>query len=51
MDEGYIVGPREVIFGVLEEFAKGIRGGTGCKIVAKKCKMFSMDGDAWKDCN
>jgi hypothetical protein len=29
MDDGYLVGRREVIFGVLEDFAKGIRKGTG----------------------
>jgi hypothetical protein len=25
MDDGYLVGPREIIFEVLEEFAKGIK--------------------------
>jgi hypothetical protein len=51
MDVGYMVGPREVIFGVLEDFAKEIREGTGCELVARKCKMFSLEEDALGDCN
>jgi hypothetical protein len=42
-DDGYLVGLREVIFKVLEEFANGIREGTRCELVAKKCKMFNLD--------
>ena len=51
MDDGYMVGPRKVIFGVLEDFAKGIREGTGCELVAKKCKMFNLDENARGYCN
>jgi hypothetical protein len=51
MDDGYMVGPRELIFEVLEDFAKGIREGKGCEMVARKCKMFSLDETAWGDCN
>jgi len=51
MDDGYMVGPREVIFGVLEDFAKGIREGTGCELMARKCKFSSMYENAWEDCN
>jgi hypothetical protein len=51
MDDGYMVGPREVIFGVLENFARGIREGTRCEPVARKCNFFGMDENAWKDCN
>jgi hypothetical protein len=46
MDYGYMVGPREVIFEVLEDFAKGIREGTGCELVARKCKFFRLDENA-----
>ena len=41
MDDGYMVGPREVVFKVLTEFAKGIGEGTGCKLVARKCRIQS----------
>ena len=35
---------------MLEEFANGIREGTGCELVAKKSKMFSIDEGAREDC-
>ena len=49
-DLGYLVGPSEVIFKVLKRFANEIREGAGCEPVAGKCKMFSLDEGAWKDC-
>ncbi len=51
MIDEYMVGPREIIFVVLEDFAKGIRERTGCELVARKCKMFSLDEDAREDYN
>jgi hypothetical protein len=49
MDDGYMVGLREVIFSVLEEFAKGVEAETGCDLVPEKCKFFSPDEGAWED--
>ena len=46
MDDGYMVGPREVVFKVLAEFSEGIRQGTGCELVARKCMMYSLDATA-----
>ena len=37
--DGYVLGPREIIFIVLEEFA-GVEGETGCQLVPKKYKFF-----------
>jgi len=42
MDDGYLVGPREIIFKILEELANWIKEGIGCELVARKCRMFSM---------
>jgi hypothetical protein len=50
MDDGYMVGPREVVFKVLAEFAEGIKQRTGCKRVPKKCKMYNLDPTTWHDC-
>ena len=43
MDDGYMVGPREVIFEVLVEFTKGLKVVTRFEPVARKCKMFNLD--------
>ncbi len=40
MDDGYLVGPREVIFEVLSTFARGISEECGCGLDVKKCKMY-----------
>jgi hypothetical protein len=50
MDDGYMVGPREVVFKVLVEFVKGTREGTGCELVARKRKMYIMDAGARHEC-
>ncbi len=50
MDNGYMVGPREVIFGVLEDLAKGISEGT-CEMATRKSKMFSLGEDTWENRN
>ena len=39
MDEGYLIGPPEVVFEVLAEFATGIREDCGCELNVSKCKM------------
>jgi len=41
MDDGYLVGPKEIIFEVLAEFAEGIRRDRGCALNTRKCKMYS----------
>jgi hypothetical protein len=43
MDYGYMTGPREAVFKLLAEFAEGIKEGTGCEMVARKCMMYSLD--------
>ena len=43
MDDGYMMGPMEVVFKVLEEFAVGIRDDHGCHLNARKCKMYNME--------
>jgi hypothetical protein len=35
LDDGYMVGPKEVVFKVLADFAKGIKEGSGCELVAR----------------
>jgi len=42
MDDGYLVGPKKVIFDVLAEFAEGIRRDHGCTLNTRKCKMYSQ---------
>ena len=43
MDDGYMMGPMEVVFQVLEEFAIGIKEEHGCELNTRKCKMYSME--------
>ena len=50
MEDGCIIGPREEVFRILADFAKGIEESKGCQLVARKCKMYSLDKRAWKDC-
>ena len=50
MDDGYFVGPRAMVFQVLAEFARGVREETGCELVSHKCKIYSLDENAWDDC-
>ena len=45
MDDGYMIGPKEVVFEVLSEFAMAIEGKQGCKLNAKKCNMYSINED------
>ncbi len=39
MGDGYMIGPKEVVFRVLAEFAKGIREEYGCELNVSKCRM------------
>ncbi len=41
MDDGYLIGPKEIIFTVLAEFATGLERDHGCALNTRKCKMFS----------
>jgi hypothetical protein len=43
LDDGYFVGPRDIIFTVLSRFAKRIRSKTGGQLVPMKCKWYCPD--------
>jgi hypothetical protein len=43
MDDGYMVGPKEVVFEVLAEFAKALEEEHGCMLNTMKCKMYSIN--------
>ena len=36
-DDGYMIGPKEVVFNVLAEFAAGIKVDCGCELNVHKC--------------
>ena len=42
MDGGYLIGPKEVIFVVLAEFAEGIQRDHECALNTRECKMYSL---------
>jgi hypothetical protein len=46
MDDGYMVGPPEVVFRVLADFAKGLKHDYGCELNVFKCNMVSMEEGA-----
>jgi hypothetical protein len=46
MDDGHMIGPREVVFKILAEFTKGIETSTNCDLVARKKKMYKLDDGA-----
>ena len=46
MDDGYLVGPKEIIFEVLAEFAEGLERDHGCTLNTRKCKMYSRSEGA-----
>jgi hypothetical protein len=50
MDDGYMIQPREEVFRILANFARGIEESTSCQVGARKCKMYSLDKGAWKEC-
>jgi len=43
MDDGYMIGPPEVVFKMLAEFAAGIKEECGCELNINKCKMYSKE--------
>ena len=43
MDDGYLMGPMEVIFRFWRSFAVGIKEDHGCQLNARKCKMYNME--------
>jgi hypothetical protein len=49
MDDGYMVGPRDVIFTILAEFAERVERDTGCQLVPDKCKLYNLDETVWED--
>jgi hypothetical protein len=38
VDDGYMVGARDMGFNVLADFANGIKEETSCELVARKCR-------------
>jgi hypothetical protein len=43
MDDGYMIGPKEVVFDVLAEFAEALREEHGCRLNTRKCKMYIIN--------
>jgi hypothetical protein len=46
MDDGYLVGPPEIVFEVLAEFARSLKKESGCELNIGKCKMYSCEEEA-----
>jgi hypothetical protein len=46
MDNGYLVGPPEIVFEVLAEFTRDLKKDTGCELNINKCKMYSVEEGA-----
>ncbi len=46
MDDGYFVGPRDIVFAVLRDFSARIREETGGQLVPSKCKWYNADPTA-----
>jgi len=51
MNACYIVGPMDVIFVVLAEFAERVERDTWCQLVPENFKFYSMDSTTWEDIN
>jgi hypothetical protein len=43
MDNGYMIGPHELVFQVLAEFVRGIKEDCGCDLNVAKCKMYILE--------
>ena len=43
MDDGYMVGPKELIFEVVRQFANGVKEDTSCGLNVRKCKMYNIN--------
>ncbi len=48
MDDGYLVGPPEIVFEVLAEFARGLKKESGCELNIGKCKMHNVEEGAYE---
>ena len=46
MDDGYMIGPPELVFEVLAEFAARIKEDSGCELNVSKCRMYSKEEGA-----
>jgi hypothetical protein len=46
MDDGYLIGQKEIIFEVLAEFAEGFERDHGCSLNTRKCKMYIRTNEA-----
>ncbi len=46
MDDGYIIGPPELVFKVLAEFGGKIKEDCGCELTINKCKMLHIEEGA-----
>jgi hypothetical protein len=46
MDDGYMIGPPELVFRVLAEFAVEIKEDCGCELNVSKCKLYSNEEGA-----
>ncbi len=46
MDDGYLIGPPEVVFKVLAKFAKSLKEESGCELNMNKCKMYNEEEGA-----
>jgi hypothetical protein len=51
MDDGYMMGPKEVVLQVLEEFAVRIREDHGYELNTRKCKMYNIEDDICNEAN
>ncbi len=49
MDDGYMIGPKEVVFEVLGSFAKGMKEECGCDLNVAKCKMYNKKEGACEE--
>ena len=46
MDDGYMIGPPDLVFRVLAEFTVGIKEDCGCELNVGKCKMYNNEEGA-----
>ena len=49
MDDGYMVGPKELIFDVLEQFVSGVKEDTECGLKVRKCKMYIINPGEYRE--
>ncbi len=49
MDDGYMIGPKEVVFHVLASFATDIKEECGCDLNVTKCNMYNKEDGACEE--